>query len=445
MVGFILFYNMKQLKKPKPTFNIQKGKWGIDFDIIKDGKVKRVQRHFIYNTEREAGIKARQRENEQNPKSTKARKSDLTNSQIKETLWAFEELTKMPFKNNTLRNAIIYFRENYKEANQTEPLSFCIEKYLEIKRSSIKTKPFNNTRQKLNHLLRNAGDVPLGEIDSDSLILYFEEIEEKTTKSTRENYLGLIGGFFDYATNPSNKNRWRSDNPIESVKWHFKQKYNRKIDKSNGEIRRPPKILQIGETKHAIKKAIKYEQFLFKTILELFFGLRPSEVEDIAETEDYWKYINLPDGYIYIDENIGKEADWREVKISKIGKLWLNFAKEQNLTLPKTSSHQVNKVYPKFRREVFLTDEQTEEFNRALEDNNPDKIKSYRHYLNHVCSDCFRHTFGTNLWYKTKSMNTVVAELGNSARVFIRHYKGALKPPSTYIDFWNLKPSDFGL
>ena len=69
-------------------------------------------------------------------------------------------------------------------------------------------------------------------------------------------------------------------------------------------------------------------------------------------------------------------------------------------------------------------------------------ISTRRHHLQGDNVDILRHTYGTNLHYKCKSdLRYVTAQMGNSDKVFYRHYKGMLDRPNAWKEFFKLSPS----
>jgi hypothetical protein len=57
--------------------------------------------------------------------------------------------------------------------------------------------------------------------------------------------------------------------------------------------------------------------------------------------------------------------------------------------------------------------------------------------------DAYRHTYGTNLYYKTKyDLKYVTDQMGNSEGTYYKHYKGKLDHPDDYKKFFRLSPAE---
>ncbi|WP_309398856.1 hypothetical protein [Cerasicoccus maritimus] len=163
---------MKQLKKPVPYRKGATGKWGCDFEELVEGEVVRKKRFAIYNTKQEAEVRCNKLWKEQNPKPIQQVKK-LTNAQQQEALWAFAELAKFDVQSNSLRAAVLFYTQNYKEAGETRLVSAVIDDWLKEKKQQLAPLSYAPIKSRFEQF-KNKFSCKFGEVTSDELIEFIE-------------------------------------------------------------------------------------------------------------------------------------------------------------------------------------------------------------------------------------------------------------------------------
>lgn len=417
-----------KLKKPKVYFVEKRKKWGVDYEELIGGKAKRI-RLIRFDTKKEAEKAQAKIGSQQIARESRA--TFLTDEQTRQALWAFEELANLPFKNNSLTDAISYYKFHYAEAAKTPRIKIAVEDFLDFKRENLKPTGFNSLRGRLRNMANHFEEKMLGEISALELISFFEE----KTIGVQKQYIKDCGGFFSHVSDLGNPNRILTENPFGGVRFHFRQK-----NKGRTARKGVPTVLHLIEVKKALQVAMSGFEITNKTtiqteggdwlafvVLGCFCGLRPSEIENLSKQENVWRdFIKILDGKIVINEKINeKTSDHRLIDMRGNVKEWLRYIKENSFPLH-INPYRKKWHYPRFREEVLGERAKDRTF-----------VDVWRHtYCTWLIND-------TDKEGRTITLDYVTAQMGHSAQVNQKHYRGKLHDGENAADFWNLKPSDF--
>lgn len=395
----------------------------------------------------------------------------LTPAQLKEAKAAFAIFDQIPNRNKSLVDAVILYRESLKLVIDTPPLEMAIDAFLGRKEAALEKKAAvtgkkSSTLDKLGKHVRHMGrfflkerpSVKLGEITATDLKRYFLSIPG--SERNRINYVSDVGNFFNDASNPKDPHRLLNVNPIDAARLELRRDglLPSKSKKKDEWQVQAPKLLTIDQVRNALEIAIELKEhgILGFVVLGLFVGLRPSETDDMFLLEDHWtKFVRLEEGIFRVD-GFGKEEDRRIVSLSDNAVRWLRYLKEHNLPLAfKKDKRGRNGPFAKFRARAYLpTEEDAERLIRLRNDTRQQKEKStedkaFQSQANKLLdeyTDVLRHTFGTNYYYTHGfDINATVKQMGNSNRIFVRHYRGLPEDHKEHESYWKLVPSDFGL
>lgn len=426
---------MKKLKPPTPCKHPNTGKWGCDYEEVVDGKIKRRRRHYAYTSKKAAEAHCTRIFNEQNPKVRKNIKT-LTNAQQDEALWAFEELAKFDVSKNSLRSAIRYYVDNYKESGETRDTHIIVEEWLKKKKQELQPSSYAPIKSRFDKFTQ-CFDCKFGEIESKELIKFiekytgFEGLPDGTSrqgkiraKTMQKKLFTHLKSFYAHVCNPANPDREMNYNPWDRVAFYFEGKFK--------ETNKVPTILHIKEVKEALKvaKTFKSEkgqagEFLGTLVLGALCGLRPSEVKNLSEQQDVFnEFVQLKKKQIRITEDIcQKMRDVRTVALKENAVKWLRYIKDQKLPIyPTPYVHQ--KYNGKFRGAILGSRSTDKQWN-----------------------DVYRHTFVTFLYCsaledKEKlSFDYITSQVGHSMQVQEKHYRGILHDDEDASDYWTLTPS----
>jgi integrase len=426
---------MKKLKEPTPWKNLNTGKWGCSFEEVVDGKIKRRRKHCKYTRKEDAAIHCTKIFNKQNPKARKGI-TKLTNAEQDEALWAFEELAKFDVKKNSLRSAIRYYVDNYKESGETRDTHIIVEEWLKKKKQELQPSSYAPIKSRFDKF-KQCFDCKFGEIESKELIKFiekyteFEDLPDGTSrkgelraKAMQKKLFTHLKSFYAHACNPANPDREMNYNPWDRVAFYFDGKFK--------ETNNVPTILHIKEVKQALRmaKAFKSEkgqagEFLGTLVLGALCGLRPSEVKNLSEQQDVFnEFVQLKKKQLRITEDICmKMRDVRTVALKENAVEWLTYIKDQKLPIyPTPYVHQ--KYNGKFREAILGKRSTDKQWN-----------------------DVYRHTFVTFLYCsalegKEKlSFDYITSQAGHSMQVQEKHYRGILHDDEAASDYWDLTPS----
>lgn len=408
---------MKQLKKPVPYKRPDTGKWGCDFEELVDGKVVRRKKYAIYDLKTDAQTRCNQIHNQQNPKERKSI-TKLTNAQQQEAAWAFEELAKFDVTKNSLRSAVRYYVENYREAGETRSVAEVVATWLAKKEKQLQPTSYAPLRSRLNHF-KDQFPCQFGEVDSQDLIDFIE----KQSPGMQRKWFIHLGELYNYFCHKSNPNPELNHNPWEQVAFYF--------DGKLSETNRTPTILHLDEIKVALKIAKDFKsekgekgEFLGVVVLGIFCGMRPSEVQNLAQQEKpFGDFIQLRKKCIRVTEDIcRKTRAVRTIELKPNAVQWLKYIKDKKLPIsPNPYKYQ---KYNGALRKKILGD-------RA-------KLKAW--------NDVYRHTFVTFLYNtaieekENLSFDYILSQVGHSMQVQEKHYRGTLRDDEKASDLWKVTP-----
>ena len=426
---------MKKLKEPTPWKNPNTGKWGCSFEEIVDGKTKRRRKYASYSTKKEAEAHCTRIKNEQNPKVRKSI-SKLNNAQQEEALWAFEELGKFDVKYNSLRSAVNFYVQNYKEAGETKDTGVIVDAWLINRKLRLKPSSFAPLNSRFEKF-KECFPLKIGEVEDEDLIKFIEfytaheALKDGTSREGEFRAIGMqkklfthLKQFYTHICNPANPHRELNFNPWDKVAFHFEGKFK--------ETNTVPTTLHIQEVKQALKiaKTFKSEkgqagEFLGTLVLGALCGLRPSEVKNLSKQENVFnKFIQLNKKQIRITVDIcSKTGDDRTVSLKENVLTWLKYIKDNQLPIyPSPYVHQ--KYNGKFRAEILGIRSTDKKWN-----------------------DVYRHTFVTFLYNsalentETLSFDYITSQVGHSMQIQEKHYRGILYDDERASDYWQLTPS----
>ncbi len=227
----------------------------------------------------------------------------LTARQLLEAKAAFAIFDQIPDRNKSLVDAVILYREHLKLAQDSPYLEDCVNIFLARKQEAVENDHLSNETYKplkkhlnpiVGHL--NSSDVRLkiGDVTAKMLIRFFDSLD--VSLRTRRNYITSANTFFNDASKPKDDHRFIDKNPMDGVYVHYQKSNGAKSLKTTSSQRKTPKILQLEESKRALKVAWEQRQygFLGFAVCGLFLGMRPSEVFDLVKQSDYWeRFVKL--------------------------------------------------------------------------------------------------------------------------------------------------------
>lgn len=434
-----------ELRKPKVFFSQQKQKWGIDYEFLHHGRPKR-KRLIRYATEEDAEADIGTIESQQAAQQVGAAR--LTESQTHEALWAFSHLEKLPFERKSLRDAILFYEHYYKEAPQTDPIKKAVNDFLAFKAPNLKAAGYASLKSRLQNMASYFDGKTVGQISSTDLI----EFISSKSKGVQGHYRKDCGGFFSHISDPGNDRRILTESPFDGVRFHFRQQ-----NKGKKPQKGVPTTLHLEEVKAALKMALEgfplptrphKDALHFKSrstkplgkdftsdpgdwlafvVLGCFCGLRPSEIENLAKQENLWQnHVKLAQGKIVIDEKINeKTSDHRLVDMRGNVSKWLAHVKKHSFPIY-PNPYKKKWHYPILREHIL-----------------GERAK------NRAFVDVWRHTYCTWLFNDTDkegrpiTLDYVTGQMGHSAIINQKHYRGKLWDNEKAVDFWNLSPKDF--
>lgn len=388
----------------------------------------------------------------------------LSLKELKEVKAALAVFNEIPYRNKSLIDAVVQYRDRLKLPLDTPALKICVGLFIERKREAaengrISYETHRTLKQRLNHMLNftcehTSPKIRLGEVTSKMLIQYFDSLG--VSERTKRNYVNDVTNFFNDVSDPRDKNRYLEENPMDGVYIHYKKSNQSRGLKTDRKSRNAPVILQHAKIRHVMKVAfeMRHEGMLGFTVAGLFLGMRPSELYDLVKVEDYWqKHIKLDEGIVRID-GFGKKRDQRNILISETCSRWLHFIKANQLPLcfEKKKNGQ-NLQFANFRAKAYLSDKSAAEklirirrlHKVSKKPNGKEKAfmeKSNAELQKH--EDVLRHTFGTLFYYGCGfDKNRTIEQMGHSSEVFIEHYRGLLDNPDDWKLTAQLQPSDF--
>ncbi|MBC2595411.1 site-specific integrase [Ruficoccus amylovorans] len=475
----------KRRKLPKPSVFKYGDRWVCEYYLFdEEGRPKPSRKSFVRDLQRQgqeptleaqrtAAINYRdailkEKREQERLERREREQTYLTLAELKEAKVAFGIFNQIPSRSKSLVDAVILYREHLKLAEDSPSLKHCVQVFLGRKKEAagldegdqrLSPETYRTLRQRLNHMVgyfeaQKLGDIKLGQVTSKHLIGYFESLE--ASDRTRRNYVNDIGNFFNDAADPKDKNRFINENPMDGVYVYFR-KFNKGKAAQNRKKthRKAPTILQLDQVRHVLRVAMeaREEGMLGFTVAGLFLGMRPSEVVEMSEQDDFWeRFIKLEEGIVRVD-GVGKKRDQRIILMSDNCKAWLQYLQEHQLPFcyqrKKTGIHL---PFATFRARAFLfEDGQADKLiklRRKRRAHNPytPEEKSFVTACNKqlgAYEDVLRHTFGSNFYYANGyDKNKTIEQMGHSGEVFVEHYRGLLNNPKDAEAYFELYPDD---
>lgn len=385
----------------------------------------------------------------------------LSARELNEAKAAFAILAKLPKKQQSLIEAAKSYVANCKPVDQSPKLYDCFRIFLanydekdpncQYKFHTVHTMhsllgPFEKFMMALNP------EIKIGEVTERHVIDFIKSRDVKP--STRKNYLSYVKQFFDRFSSPDDKSRFIEANPARSAHHYFRHN-DPHVLKSVGEKKlRMVKVLQYEGAKNVLQIAHKkgHQGILGYAVLAILTGMRPSEIYDLEKMPNLWdKYIKLDEGVLNIN-GFGKQSDQRTIDLEPIAVEWLRLIREKKW--PICYGHNPkgrNLRYSYFRALALMPEGEGERYvalrrrrddQKEISDEERAFLSSRQHHLEGENVDIFRHTYGTNLFYKVKrNLDYVTDQMGNSDAVYYKHYKGKLDHPKDHEKFFKLGPS----
>jgi integrase len=475
----------KRKTLPAPSVFKYQGKWACDYFVFdKSGRRKRSRKFFsrelkrqdiepTLEAQRKAAIAFREKMLKEKKEQTRLERREreqriLTLKELKEAKAAFTLFDQIPSPRKSMVEAMMVYREHLKLAVDSPLLRDAVAIFLGRKKEAssgkdgsprLSPETYRTLQQHLSHLVGHfeqlgKADIKLGEVTAKQLIVYFEGLEG--SERTRRNYVNDIANFFNDASDPKDKDRFINENPMDGVNVYFRKFNKGKAAKRAKGALKPPTILQFDRARHVLQTAftMRGQGLLGFTVAGLFLGMRPSEVFDMVEVEDFWeKYIRLEEGLVRID-GFGKKRDQRTVLMSDNGKAWFTYIQEHALPFcfPRKKNGQ-NLQYANFRARAFLPDPETANrliHLRRLHKTGKKPTDEDRAFME-TCrvtlqehEDVLRHTYGTNFYYANGcDKNKTIEQMGHSSEVFVEHYRGLLNSPKDAQAYFELYPDQF--
>jgi len=470
----------KRKTLPNPTVFLNKGtnQWVCEYpEINEEGKLKHPRKSFRRELRKE-GKEGTLEEQEQAANDFKAaliakRKKEfnlsrsereqrvLSARELNEAKAAFAILAKLPKKQQSLIDAAKSYVAAYKPKDQSPRLSDCfaifLANYDETNPECQYSVHTCHTMHSLlgpfkKYMLELSPEIKIAEVTEQHVIDFVKSKDVKG--STRLNYLNYVKQFFDRFSSPNDKHRFLDENPARAAAHYFKFNEPHVLKFAGKKRLRVVKILQYEESKITLRVAHDQRShgILGFAVLAILAGMRPSEIYDLAKMPDLWsKYIRLEEKVLKV-QGFGKQSDQRTIDLEPVAVEWLRLIQDDGY--PICYDHQPkgrNIRYSNFRALVLMPSGEGQRYvkirrkvdqQKEISDEEKEFLKSRRHHLQGDNVDIFRHTYGTNLFYKYKSdLNYVTAQMGNSDKVFYRHYKGMLDRPNDWKKFFKLSPS----
>ncbi|MCX6952539.1 MAG: hypothetical protein NTV51_10305 [Verrucomicrobia bacterium] len=392
------------------------------------------------------------------------RQTKLSRDKLNQAKAAFAIFDQIPYRDKSLVEAVNQYRQNLKLAVDSPQLATCVKIFLGHKETAANkgSRSFATVRtlkQRLNNFVsyfkgQGRPEIKIGDVTAKEIIAYLDS--RGSTARTGLNYAGDLANFFNDASNPKDPHRLLNLNPMHEVGVHYGRGTTPRTLRGRNSARKTPRILQIEEVKFALQLAVRSQEagVLGFVVAGFFLGMRPSEILDMTKLADFWStHLKLDDRMVIIDHGLGKIGDRRNIAIKDNAYLWLRYLHDNKLPLSYDDQSKAGrKAFSRFRARAFLGET---DGNRILKLRRKPKMlhtPEDRTFLKGAVAklkereDVFRHCFGTNFYYACNfDKNQTVHEMGNSVAVFITHYRGILQPADSYKEYWNLKPSDFGL
>ena len=466
---------------PKPSVFKIKDRWVCEYYVLDEkGQPKARRKSFVrelkkkglpsgLNEQRTAALNYRDEWIRANAAEEKARRTErqqkiLTPRQLHEARAAFAIFDKIPNRKKSLVDAVILYREKLQIPADTLELTTCVGIFLDrkagaVEKGQISDETHRTLKQRLNKMGKFLTEnirpkIKLGEVNSSMLITFLEGLQ--VGDRTRRNYMNDLLNFFNDASDPLDKDRFISENPMDGVRTHYKKNSGFRNWKLGQDYRKSPTILKPAQFEQTMKIAfeMRREGMLGFAVTGLYLGLRPSELYDLVNADNFWTdHIKLNQGVVRID-GFGKKRDQRNIRISEACSIWLKFIKENNLPLCfKRKANGQSLHFSNFRARAFLKNPEDAKRLiklRALHKSGRTPSKKQKEFMVaknkelQGYEDVLRHTFGT--YFYTASgydKNLTVEQMGHGSEVFVEHYRGLLNHPDDHLTAARILPANF--
>lgn len=323
--------------------------------------------------------------------ASKLRTTRLTDSQLADAEAAFHDVGDRKL---TLKEAVRFYMENYREPEVKITLPEALEKFIAAK-AAIKARPetINNLRWRVGAFVKSQAPERLL---SEVLPVHIKEFVDRDGLKprglrTKKNDRLALSSFFSWASR--HEPCYCAKNPMPKTE-------RIKIDQSD------PEIMPLETVRRLLDIAAGYKdgKTLPYFVLGLFCGLRPDETDRIA-----WRNINLETKVITIGADMAKTRSKRRVDMPNNAIEWLRphaLAKTQ-IGIGRYDFDAVRKLAGVKRWGVDVL-----------------RHTAISHHL-----DFYEHEGKTALW------------AGNSADIVQKHYKGLVDQGDSK-NFWNIRPTD---
>jgi integrase len=178
-------------------------------------------------------------------------------------------------------------------------------------------------------------------------------------------------------------------------------------------------------------------------------GMRPSEIYDLEKKPDVWsQYIKLDEGVLNVD-GFGKQNDQRTIDLAPVAVEWLRLIHDEGWPICYHRNAKNESIrYANFRALTLLPEGEGGRYvairrkkraGKEISDEDRKFSDSQRPHLEGESVDILRHTYGTNLLYQSKGkVDYVTSQMGNSDKIYYKHYKGKLDHPLDHEKFFKL-------
>lgn len=468
----------KALMVPSVFLDKKTGRFVCDYqEFDSEGKIKDRRkgfRHLLIKEGKEGSLEEqeaaaeqfkqsllRSYEKEHNLSRAERNQKILSAKQLNDAKAAYAILEKLPKKDQSLIEAAKCFVADYKPIDQTPKLADCFRIFLANYDSKDPKCQYSVTTVRTMHaklgpfkkyMLGLNPEIKIGEVTERHVIEFIKSRD--VACGTRKKYLDYIKQFFQRFSSPKDRHRFIDVNPASGAGHYFRYTEPHVLKAAGKKTVRIIRVLQWNEVKRALGIAYEERQhgILGFAVLAILAGMRPSEIYDLAKKPDIWsRYIKLDEGVLNVD-GFGKQSDQRTIDLEPVAVDWLRLIHEKGWPICynyKPSDRNIR--YANFRALTLLPEGEGDHYvalrrrlsaKKEISDQDRQFLKSRQHHLEGDSIDIFRHTYGTNLFYKSKkNVKYVTGQMGNSDKVYYRHYKGKLDHPEDHKNFFKLGPS----
>lgn len=469
----------KSLRNPSVFKNETTGQWVCEYEEYNnDGKIVPRRKSFKQQLKKEGkpGTLAEQRaaahafqkeliqkqRKDHNLSRTEREQKILTPKQLKAAKTAFGILSRLPKQKQDIIEAAKRYVDECRLEKDSPAFDFCMDLFLKDYDAkdpacTYSVTTINTMHQKLRpfrrYILSINPNIKIGEVTAQHVSDFIKSRDVSPT--TRKKDLSYITQFFGRFSNPEDPHRFLNSNPAALAKLNLQLKDKSVLQSHKKARTRIIRILQVEETRRALRVAYEARQhgILGYAVLAILVGMRPSEIYDLAKQDGIWeKYIKLDEGILIVD-GFGKQSDQRTIDLEPVAVDWLRYIKKNDLPICYAHNPNGRNIrYANFRALTLLSEEEGRRYvairrridqQKEVSREEREFIESRQEQLIGENVDAYRHTYGTNLYYKSNyDLKYVTAQMGNSESVYYKHYKGKLSKPGDFEKFFLLSPSE---